>query len=130
MASPANEACPLVAQDYVYRDKVKEMTRGRRLARYLSQYKWYNPQSNNPNAPSIDKAWAYFEHVTLARHFKPDERAVDVNRKAEVGEDEAPTKLYSVMGTSESDLGDFGIGVGESHDHENLVSCDAYMLLF
>lgn len=130
MASPANEASPLVVKDYLYRDNVKEMTWGRRLARYLSQYKWYNPQLNNPNAPSIDEAWAYFEHVTLARHFKPDECAVDVNRKAEVGEDEAPTKLYSVLGTPESDLGDFGIGVGETHDHEMSLFIDASMLKF
>jgi len=94
----ASDETTLVAQDDPYKDVLKSMTLGRRLARYLSGYKWYNPQLNNPDAPSLDKAWAYFEHVTLPRHFKPEEGATDVNRKAESGENQATTQLYFCVG--------------------------------
>lgn len=108
------EETPLVASlDDTYQDSVQNMTWGRRLARFLSKYHWYNPHVHNEDAPSLDTAWAYFEHVTLARHFKPTDDAVDVNRKAEAGEDEGETQLYSVFTTPERDLGDFGVGVGE-----------------
>lgn len=113
-SSWVHEWSRLLTRDDSYHDNVKEMTFGRRVARYLSQYAWYNPQrDHHPNAPSIDRAWEYFEHVTLARHFKSDEKSIDVNRKAQVGECESSTTLYSVLGTPEADLGDFGIGVGE-----------------
>lgn len=92
------------------------MTLSRRLARYLSTFSWYNPQltSPNPNRLSIDKAWSYFEHVTLARHFVPEDKASsrDYLRKAEPGEKDRPTRLYSVIHTPESDLADWGVGVG------------------
>ena len=115
-SSWVHEWSRLLTRNDSYQDNVKDMTFGRRVARYLSQYEWYNPRQqrgHHPDAPSIDRAWEFFEHVTLPRHFKPDERSIDVNRKAEVGESEAPTTLYSVLGTPEADLGDFGIGVGE-----------------
>jgi hypothetical protein len=114
----ATEETPLVSRrhDDTYKDEVHEMTLGRRLARHLSQYRWYNPHAENPLGPSLDRAWAYFEHVTLPRHFKPNERSRDVNRRAEAGEDKEPTQLYSVLNTRESDLGDFGLGVGEYHE--------------
>ena len=105
----------------VFHDEPHSMTLARRLARYLSSYSWYNPHltATHENKPSIDAAWAYFEHVTLARHFHPehvqkegDEPARDVLRKAEPGERDRPTRLYPVLTTPESDLADFGIGVG------------------
>jgi hypothetical protein len=114
MAGSTNtEETPLVLPDDM--DEIEDMTWGRRLARHLAaRYEWYNPHLNNPNGPSLDHAWSIFEHVTLARHFThAEEGAVDVNRKAEAGESESPTKLYSVLNTPESDLGDFGVGVGE-----------------
>jgi hypothetical protein len=35
---------------------------------YLSKYKWYNPNRDNPDL-SLAKGWAYFEHFTLPRRF-------------------------------------------------------------
>ena len=35
---------------------------------YLSKYKWYNPNRDNPDL-SLSKGWAYFEHFTLPRSF-------------------------------------------------------------
>jgi len=100
----------------VYNDEPHHMTASRRLARYLSTYTWYNPQltSPHPNRPNIDKAWAYFEHFTLARHFLPDKEGAssDYLRKAGPGERDRPTRLYSVLNTPEVDLCDWGIGVG------------------
>jgi hypothetical protein len=83
--------------DYFYwqDDDPAAMTFGRRIARYLmKRYKWYNPQlgtrkeeppaddgnnkNNNKNAaPSLDKAWAYFEHVTLQRYIVEEELKTD-----------------------------------------------------
>ena len=90
------------------------MTYARRIARRLSKYKWYYPHvaSDDPNKPSLDAAWAYFEHITLGRHFLPKEGSKDLFQKAEVGENEEPTRLYSVLGTMETDLADFGDAVG------------------
>lgn len=98
--------------DIVYVDEPQHMTLSRRLALYLSNFSWYNPQ---PHRLSIDKAWSYFEHVTLARHLVPSdemESSRDYLRKAEPGEKDKPTRLYSVLTTPESDLADWGIGVG------------------
>jgi hypothetical protein len=96
-----------------YEDNEAEMTWGRRLARILSKYSWYYPQQErNPNAPSLDRAWSYFEHVTLARHVREMDRSISVHRKAGAGEDVIPTKLYSVIQTSEDELASFGIGIG------------------
>lgn len=108
------EETPLVAShDATYRDSIEDMTLGRRLARFLSKYHWYNPHVNEEDAPSIDKAWAYFEHVTLARHFKPTaENDVGSIRMAEAGENNGETQLYSLFNTPEKDLGDFGVGIG------------------
>lgn len=112
--------------DDIYNDKPQDMTVGRRLARFLSQFSWYNPHvkqyaaassassidKETPQPPSLDRGWAYFEHVTLPRHFVEPSSERDVFKRAETGEYEEPTRLYSITGTPESDLADFGIGVG------------------
>lgn len=107
---------PKDVHDTVYNDEPQNITMGRRLARWLSRYSWYNPHTRNPraNRPSLDAAWAYFEHVTLARHFLPESSAhtKDYLRKAEPGERDRPTRLYPLLGTREADLADFGVGVG------------------
>jgi hypothetical protein len=73
------------------KDDPKEMTRARRIAKKVMNQKWYNPNAGKPipdmdqdsqllmNAgsiqrilPSIEKAWAYFEHVTLTRYISSD----------------------------------------------------------
>ena len=92
------------------------MLHARRVARTLSNQPWYNPHvaSKHPKRPSLDVAWAYYEHVTLARHFAPgSSQASDSSfHKAEPGEKEHPTRLYPVFSTPESCLADFGVGVG------------------
>lgn len=115
----------------VYGDTLKGQTRARRIARYLSQYSWYFPEQPQPyvsnledatssdfKKPDLDAAWAYFEHIGLPRCFvkkevvkKEDKKRYD---RAEPGEDtkENPTALYPVWGSSITDMGDFGIGVG------------------
>jgi hypothetical protein len=82
-------------------DPEEEMTIGRRIALRLMQKKWYNPlaTAEDPNdrsmkmasmktariakttsfrdvqfqKPSLEKAWAYFERVTLYRYILDDE---------------------------------------------------------
>lgn len=144
-------------------DVPKKMTYGRRIAVHLSKkYAWYNPQLKKepgadstgtpeveergvqPNAPkaSIEKAWAYFERMTLPRHKyipknqpepAPDDREVpnvssfdsltssirksffkgDIDlARANPGEDSYETVLYHPITTPLKQMGDFGIGVG------------------
>lgn len=90
------------------------MTYARRVARHLARKKWYNPHvdSTHPAKPSLDAAWAYFEHITLGRHFLPEPGAKDLFVKAESGENEEETRLYPVWETAEADLADFGDAVG------------------
>uniref|UniRef100_A0A7S4IST2 Uncharacterized protein n=1 Tax=Odontella aurita TaxID=265563 RepID=A0A7S4IST2_9STRA len=73
----------------------------------LSKFKWYNPQRDDPDAPSLSKAWTYYEHVTLARRLLT---CGDGYRRAEPG-DTAQTALYSLLKTPESALSEWGIGV-------------------
>lgn len=116
----------------VYRaDAVHEMTLSRRLAMFLSRFRWYNPHvhakreydsrrradedvTDSVPPPSLAAGWAYFEHVSLPRHFirRGRSKGKDVLMRAEAGEDEEPTQLYSVWKTPEDDLADFGMGVG------------------
>jgi len=115
-----------------YNDDISEMTYSRRLARYLSKYDWYNPSKNVKgfHAPNLDVAWEYFEHSKLPRHFIAESSLAtndqttsqksfhrrrnvkDILQRAEYGEEEEKTLLYSVLKTPETELGDFGIGVG------------------
>lgn len=58
------------------------------------------------------QAWAYYEHITLARYFI-DARGNDRKKtRAEPGEIERETALYEPFTTPESDLNAWGIGVG------------------
>ncbi|CAJ1934872.1 unnamed protein product [Cylindrotheca closterium] len=115
------------------KDERSSMTYGRRIALSLMNQKWYNPQvevkdgveidgsartgqSGNPNTvvakPSLEKAWAYFEHFALSRYLI-DETADSSDRKrAEPGENDVPTRLYSPIRLPHAQLGDFGIGIG------------------
>eukprot|EP00978_Attheya_sp_CCMP212_P000391 scaffold788_cov56-Attheya_sp.AAC.4 len=123
--------------DVSYGDKPGEVTRGRLLARYFSRFSRYNPHyqahqkykkalesgvtevdvlENNPKPPSLDAAWAFFEHVTLPRHFIKETQTRGFSRdslpKAEPGETNEKTALYGYFGTPGKDLADFGVGVG------------------
>jgi hypothetical protein len=123
--------------DVSYEDKSGEMTRGRLLARYLSKFSWYSPHhqarqkyekaqesgvievdgdENTPKPPSLDAAWAFFEHVTLPRHFVKEGQSRGFRRdsfqKAGAGESDEKTVLYEYFGTPEKELADFGVGIG------------------
>lgn len=128
-------------------DDPNSMTWGRRIALYMaSNFAWYNPylhnQEDEGSKPSLAKAWAYFEHVTLERHHvnddvqdkgqddkgngtgaeKPKKRGQKIVGKfhkgdrrleiAEPGENQMPTELYSPLTTPLSQMGDFGLGYG------------------
>lgn len=78
--------------------------------------------------PNLEKAWAYFEHVALDRYIAQDgpKTKKDICRrvirkfqkgdkkleKAEPGENDVKTKLYSPIFTPHGQLGDFGLGIG------------------
>jgi hypothetical protein len=116
------------------KDDPSEMTWGRRIARDLIHEKWYNPRAGQPeppershsaretdpeitemHQPSLSKAWAYFEHVALSRHFaEPKEKkttniCLKILHKfskgdkkldmAEPGETESRTRLYDPIFT-------------------------------
>jgi len=76
---------------------------------YLSDFKWYFPQKDKVDAPSLHKAWAFYEHITLARYLVNNEKKWV---RAQPGEHEEETELYSVFSTPETNLNEWGIGVG------------------
>jgi hypothetical protein len=117
----------------VFGDHPRQMTNGRLLARFLSRYAWYhpprrgNPTSTGEEQPeaSLDRAWAYYEHYTLARIFAV---STDVNNaagetttgqrdirhefvRAPAGEADRPTVLYPLLRTPTQELGDWGFSV-------------------
>lgn len=63
------------------------------------------------NAPSLSKAYAYYEHVTLPRRFVSDTNQADhIMRRAEPGETQR-TELYSPFSTPASAFVEWGIGI-------------------
>jgi len=80
--------------------------------------------------PSLEKAWAYFEHVTLTRYIihernqNPAEMTMwerykyaythsdELFERAQPGEKRLPTRLYDWISTPHIQLGDFGLGFG------------------
>ena len=77
----------------------------------MLQYAWYWPGKDEPGGASLFKAWAYYEHVTLPRHFVGDGSPDTVTRRAEPGEFEAETELYDWLRLKQSDLIEWGTGV-------------------
>jgi len=75
------------------------------------QYGWYWPRRNDPAAPQLTKAWAYYEHVTLPRHFVGEGAADTVLRRAEPGEHMAETELYEPFNLKQSTLIEWGTGI-------------------
>ena len=111
-----------------YDDLPEEMTRSRRIARYLSQYSWYFPVrfyrrvttaddaingDGEIEYPILDVAWAHFEHIGLPRCFKTlHTNTRGIYTRAEPGETVERTTLYPVWRTPLVDMGHFGVGVG------------------
>jgi hypothetical protein len=58
----------------------------------------------------LSKAYAYYEHITLPRHFVGDQNAAHVLRRCEPGETQE-TELYSPFRTRGSIFVEWGIGV-------------------
>jgi len=116
-------------------DPPEQMTRGRKIALKLMDKKWYNPlvdedktasvKEADPecanvdtcDGPNLQKAWAYFEHVTLSRYVV-ERHNVDVDKwgmfakfihsfknydeemdLAQPGEKNRPSKLYDPITT-------------------------------
>ena len=61
--------------------------------------------------PSILKAWAFFEHYTLARHRKDGDNVDPKTKKTRSLPGEHDTELFSVWSTPEKDLDGWGIGI-------------------
>ena len=94
---------------------VKKETISRRLARFLSRFHWYYPVADHSEIffDRLDKAWAYFEFVTLPRYFLKRKDCNDgCLEPAGVGECEFVTELYPVFGCSLKDISKLGLGVG------------------
>ena len=98
------------------------MTFGGRFNRHLTltsllpslQRAWYFPRKDDtrPDAPKLTKAWAYYEHITLARYFSDSTGNERKQTRAEPGEMDIPTELFNPFTTRESVLNEWGIGVG------------------
>lgn len=81
------------------------------VERFLMKWSWYFPRKGMKNAPSLSKAYTYYEHVTLPRHFVGEQQADHVLRRAEPGEAQQTTELYSPVKTPSSSFIEWGIGV-------------------
>ena len=79
---------------------------------YLSKWRWYFPRAGDTraNAPSLSKAYAFYEHITLPRRIVSDSAASHVMKRAVPGESQA-TELYSPFKTRSSTLIEWGVGV-------------------
>ena len=124
---------PKEAIDFVKDDKPSEMTLSRRIALRLMKYKWYYPNRDGKKSccfgsskaenidgslqPSLEKAWAFFEHVTLPRFVYDGKNSMILfgsQKKLEIaepGERHLKTRLYHPFFTSANQLGDFGLGI-------------------
>lgn len=80
------------------------------LSFVVLQYAWYFPGKDRKNAPSLSKSYAYYEHITLPRHFVGEQNADHVKRRSEPGEIQE-TELYSPWTTRSSNFIEWGIGV-------------------
>ena len=94
----------------VYGDAPSQMTGGRLLARFFSQFRWYYcPSQNTACGADLDQAWAHYEHITLPRVYTDDPD--DAFCRATPGDKDRPTRLYPLWSTPTKELGDFGISV-------------------
>jgi hypothetical protein len=78
---------------------------------FLGKQKWYFPRTGDPTAPSLSTAYAYYEHITLPRHFVGGNVADHALHRAEPGENSQETELYNPFTTPQSSFIEWGIGV-------------------
>ena len=112
-----------------YGTEYSQMTSSRLFARFMSRFSFYNPlaghrntsyTTSGKNLPSLDTAWAFWEHVTLARYYTDEnlENSLGGTQsrhneyiRAEVGETKRPTALYPLWKTPVKDLMAWGVSV-------------------
>jgi len=97
---------------------VTKMTLSRRIVeKYLLNLKWYNPKAalttsedaTQYSTPDLRLAWAFFEHIVLPRRLdKPNNEAPRFER-AQPGELDQRTALYSPWSLPESELSKWGL---------------------
>ena len=101
-------------KEFSKEDEVGAKTLSRRLVdKFLMHRKWYNPQrdSTDPDKPDLAQGWAFYEHVTLPRRFVTDQTAETTFERAEPGEQDHTTELFSPLTTPERALNEFGTGI-------------------
>jgi hypothetical protein len=77
----------------------------------FDQHSWYFPRKDHSNAPSLSKAYAYYEHITLPRRFAGDENTgAHMLRRCEPGET-METELFNPFRAHSSCFIDWGIGI-------------------
>eukprot|EP00527_Entomoneis_sp_CCMP2396_P005983 CAMPEP_0198140732 /NCGR_PEP_ID=MMETSP1443-20131203/3854_1 /TAXON_ID=186043 /ORGANISM="Entomoneis sp., Strain CCMP2396" /LENGTH=982 /DNA_ID=CAMNT_0043803251 /DNA_START=336 /DNA_END=3284 /DNA_ORIENTATION=- len=107
-----NDATADLMENFADKDGISDKTWSRRLVEgYLSTFKWYFPMRDKENGPKLSIAYAFYEHVTLPRYFSGTEEADHVQRKAERGETEEGTRLFSPWTTKSSSFIEWGIGI-------------------
>lgn len=93
-------------ESFVESDTIRQKTWSRIFTEtILMKIPGYYPNARKENRPDLKMGWAFYEHVTLARHF------TGVKERAEPGEKRHETQLYSLLGTHGGDLNDWGIGI-------------------
>ena len=127
---PTTPAASSAADDATSLDKSggnRTLTKEESIAEIMSFVEERPPAVSRKEYPVLAKAWAYFEHSTLPRYIVEDEdeedeyddkgrrkkkSAAQELTRAEPGEDDDPTRLYSPLNTHISQMGDFGLGMG------------------
>lgn len=106
------EEVDALIENFAKEDDLTRKTWTRRVVEnFLMKYKWYFPRRDIKGAPSLSTAYAYYEHITLPRHFAGGEQTAEhVLRRAEPGESQS-TDLYNPLKTPSSSFIEWGIGV-------------------
>ncbi|KAG7353426.1 hypothetical protein IV203_002781 [Nitzschia inconspicua] len=109
-ANLSEEEANAILQQLADKDKDNKKTWSRVFVeRYLLDKNWYYPK--RPNRPDLKRAWAYFEHVTLPRHFTGEQTVDTKFRRAEPGEHEKETELYDPFRTPQQAFVEWGVGI-------------------
>lgn len=79
---------------------------------YLSKKSWYFPQKDDPDAPSLRKAWTFYEYVTLPRYLVEESGFNGRPKRAEPGDLRKESELYNPFKPLFSSFLEWGIGIG------------------